>query len=99
MLTGPAAVDMYQVAADFSKVLGKQIPYNDMTDDDFANMVIKFGAFPDRETCEMQVLCHYRAWRRGDAAQVSDDFERVTGRKAESVLQWIEKHKDHFAGK
>ena len=98
MLTGPAAVDMYQVAADFSKVLGKEIPYNDMTEDDFANMVIEFGAFPDRETCEMQVLCHYRAWRRGDAALVSEDFERVTGRKAESVLQWIEKHKEHFAG-
>ena len=98
MLTGPEAIDMYEVAAAFSEVLGKEIPYQDMTDDEFAKMVIEFGAFPDRETLEMQVLCHYRAWGRGDAALVSDDFERVTGRRAMTVKQWIEQHKDHFAG-
>lgn len=96
MLTGPVAVDMYDVAADFSEVLGKEIAFQNMTDDEFAKMVIEFGVFPDRETCEMQVLCHYRAWARGDASLVSDDFERVTGRKATSVKQWIEKHKAHF---
>lgn len=98
MLTGPEAMDMYEVAAVFSEVLGKEIPYQDMTDDEFAKMVIDFGAFPDRETCEMQVLCHYRAWGRGDASLVSDDFERVTGRRAMSVKEWIEKHKEHFEG-
>lgn len=96
ILTGPAAIDMYDVAADFSAVLGKEIEFQNMTDDEFAKMVIEFGVFPDRETCEMQVLCHYRAWGRGDAALVSDDFEKVTGRKATSVKEWIEAHKAHF---
>lgn len=96
MLTGPEAIDMYQVAADFSAVLGKEIPFQDMSEDDFANMVIEFGAFPDRETLEMQVLCHYRAWARGGADLVSDDFERVTGHKATSVRQWIAMNKAHF---
>ena len=44
----------------------------------------------------MQVLCHYRAWARGGADLISDDFERVTGPKATSVRQWIAMNKAHF---
>ena len=46
MLTGPEAIDMYQVAADFSAVLGKEIPFQDMSEDDFANMVIGIWCVP-----------------------------------------------------
>lgn len=96
MLTGPTAVDMYQVAKDFSDVLGRTIEYQEMSDDDFANLLIQAGVFPDRDSCEMQVLCHYRAWARGDAALVSDDYVKATGREQTTVKAWIEEHKDHF---
>ena len=95
-LTGPEAVDMAQVAQAFTEVLGKPISYTDMTEDDFAKMVIEFGAFPDREACEIGVLCHYRAWRRGDADVVADGFTQVTGRAPRSVKTWIAENKAHF---
>ena len=95
-LTGPAAVDMYEVAAAFTEVLGRDIAYQDMTDDDFANMLIGWGAFPDREAVDVQVLCHCQAWRRGDAAMVADGFARVTGRNPMTVAEWIGKHKELF---
>ena len=43
-LTGPAAVDLYEVAATFTEVLGHDVTYNDVTDDDFANLLISAGA-------------------------------------------------------
>lgn len=95
-LTGPAAVDMYEVAAAFTQVLGRPVTFQNVTDDEFADMLIQWGAFPDRDAVEMQVLCHYRAWRRGDAAMVADGFERVTGRSPMSVAEWIEQNRQLF---
>ena len=96
MLTGPEALDMYQVAAIFSDALGRKIEYQNMTDDEFADMVIKFGAFPDRATVDMQVLCHYQAWRRGDASLVADGFQQVTGRAPTTLREWIDAHKSVY---
>lgn len=97
MLTGPTAVDMYEVANALTQVLGKVITYTNMSEDDFAKMVIEFGVFPDREAVEMQVLCHYRAWARGDASLVADGFEQATGRKPRSVHTWLTENRDRFA--
>ncbi|MGV1037016.1 MAG: hypothetical protein ACOYD0_08315 [Candidatus Nanopelagicales bacterium] len=97
ILTGPAAVDMYEVASAFTQFLGREITFQDMTDDEFANMLIEWGAFPDRATVDMEVLCHYQAWPRGDAALVTDGFQRVTGRIPMTVVDWIGKHKELFA--
>lgn len=96
MLTGGQALDMFQVVEVFSEVLGKQLEYVDMPDDDYAQMLIGVGVFPDRATVDMQILCHYEAWRRGDAALVSDDFRKVTGHDQTTLNQWIESHRDHF---
>ena len=95
-LTGPGAIDMAQAAQAATEVHGKPIADADMTEDDFAKMVIEFGAFPDREACEIGVLCHYRAWRRGDADVVADGFTQVTGRAPRSVKTWIAENKAHF---
>lgn len=96
-LTGPAAVDMYEIAEALSQVLGRPISYTDMTEADYSKMLIDFGVFPDRETIEVQVLCHYRAWARGDAALVADDFHRVTGRQPMSVLEWLRVNQSSFS--
>lgn len=97
MLTGPRAEDMYDVAADFTAVLGKPVTYEDMPEDDYANLLIAFGVFPDREAMEMAVLCHYRAWARGDAALVADGFHQVTGKQPTSVSEWIDQNRSAFA--
>lgn len=95
-LTGPAAIDMYQAAATFSQVLGREIAYQDLDEDQYAQILIEAGAFPDQDTIEMQVLCHYRAWGRGDASLVSDDFQRVTGHVATSFATWVEQNRHIF---
>lgn len=96
LLTGPQAVDMFEVADAFSEVLGRKITYYDMTEDDFSSMMIGQGIYPDQATLEINVLCHYRAWGRGDASLVSDGYRQVTGKQPMSVKDWIEANADKF---
>lgn len=98
LLTGPAAVDMYEVAAAFSAALGRTIEYRDMSEDDFAEMLLGAGVVPDRDAAEIEFLCHLRAWGRGDANLVTDTYRRVTGREPTSVAEWINEHVDQFSG-
>lgn len=96
LMTGPAAVDMFQVAQDFSDQLGREITYYDMPEDAYAKMLLDEGIYPSREALEVGVLCHFRAWARGDAATVTDGCERMTGKPPMTVKDWIGIHIDQY---
>lgn len=97
-LTGPAAVSLYDVADAFSRVLGRRIRYYDMTEDEFARMMLEHvGMSP--EQLEIGVLCHLRAWREGKADLVTDTYARLTGESPTTVEDWIGDHVDVFDAK
>lgn len=96
LVTGPAALDMYQVANAFSKALGRTIHYRDMPEDQLGAMFLEWGVFPNQEALEVGVLCHYRAWGRGDTDLVTDTCRRITGRDPISVTDWIDRNLDRF---
>ncbi|MEZ5115855.1 MAG: NmrA family NAD(P)-binding protein [Candidatus Nanopelagicales bacterium] len=98
LLTGPAAVTMAEVAAAMSEALGRPVAYDDMTEDDFAAMLLSYGVAPDRQSLETTVLCHLRAWREGRAEVVTDEVERLTGTPAMTVREWAAAHRDAFSG-
>lgn len=97
LVTGPAALDMYQVAAAFSAALGRAIHYRDLPEEQLAAMFLEWGAFPDRDALDVGVLCHFRAWGRGDADLVTDTYRRVTGREPQTVAEWLREHLATFA--
>jgi uncharacterized protein YbjT (DUF2867 family) len=87
-VTGPEALTMADMAAAIGRALGKPVAYEDMTDDDLRQMLIKYaGMTPDQ--VELGVLVHYRAWKRGDADLVTDTVEELTGRKPMGLDQWL----------
>lgn len=94
-LTGPAALDLYEVAAIFSEVLGREIRYVDLPDAEFARLLTEYGGFSP-EAAELQVLCHLRLWRKGNAEKVTDTFERLTGRKPTPLADWVQAHASAF---
>jgi len=95
-LTGPQALDLYEVAAVFSNVLGREITYYDMPEAEFAKQCLDNmkGATP--EWLEINVLCHLRAWRDGKADLVTDTVERLTGRPPTSLKEWATACKAQF---
>lgn len=96
MCTGPEAVDMPTVVRALSEAVGHKIEYIDLPEEEFAKVLLEHGGFDDRETLEINVLCHLRAWRNGKASLVTDTVEKVTGRPAMSVEEWFAANKSRF---
>ncbi len=95
--TGPEALDMPQVVAQFSEVIHRSIEYCDLPEDEFAGLMLKHAGFTDRETLDVQVLCHLRAWRAGGADLVTDTVAQVTGSPALPLREWIQQNRDRFS--
>jgi hypothetical protein len=49
------------------------------------------------EQAEIGVICHFRAWRNGDAEALTDTYRQVTGRAPTTVEEWLTAHRDVFA--
>ena len=94
-VTGPQALNMAAMAAALSKALGRTIAYNDMSDDDLRDLLVKYAGMTP-EQAELGVLVHYRAWKRGDADLVTDTVEELTGRKPLTLDDWLAKNVDAF---
>ncbi len=78
-LTGPAALDHSEVAKIISEVSGHTVVYHSLTEDQMLEGARAQG-MPEPIVDYLGML--YSLVRAGFAAGVSDDFERITGRKA-----------------
>jgi uncharacterized protein YbjT (DUF2867 family) len=95
-ITGPEALTFGAIAARFSRVLGRRVTYQDMAVEELGRMLVEEAGFP-AATIEMDVLCHARAFRRGDADLVTDTYRRLTGREPTSVDAFLQAHWAEFA--
>jgi uncharacterized protein YbjT (DUF2867 family) len=94
-ITGPEALTFTDLAARFTHLLGHPISYQDMPVDDFGQMLVTEAGF-DPATIETDVLCHFRAFRRGDADLVTNTFTQLTGQPPTTVDAFIETHRSQF---
>lgn len=94
-ITGPEALTFSEIAARFARILGRSVAYQDLPVDDFGQMLIAEAGF-DPATLETDVLCHFRAFRRGDADLVTDTFTQLTGCPATSLDKFIETVRAQF---
>ncbi len=94
-VTGPEALTSADMAAALSRALGKTITYNDMSDDDLRDLLVKYAGMTP-EQADIGVILHYQAWRRGDADLVTNTVEELTGRKPMSIDAWLPGHIDAF---
>lgn len=95
-ITGPEGVDLYDVAEAISQAIGRTVVYYDMPEAAFAQMMLEQTGAPSEEWLEINILCHLRAWGRGDAALVTDTFTSLTGNQPTTLRQWIGQHVDQF---
>lgn len=96
-LTGPVSLNMPEVARCFSEVLRRNIKYVDLDEERFVKMHLKFDKTMTRERLEIEVLCHLRAWRKGQADLVTDTFKRLTGSDPTPLAQFITAQKQTFS--
>jgi uncharacterized protein YbjT (DUF2867 family) len=96
VITGPELLTLGQLCEIMSRVTDRSIPYYDVSDKDLETALVEQGGMTPEEA-EIGVICHFRAWRRGDAEAHTDTYRELTDLSPTTAEAWIEAHKDVFA--
>lgn len=97
--TGPEALDMPTVLATLSDVVGRRLEYIDLPESEISDLMMQHAGFTSRDDLENAVLCHLRAWHRGEADVVTSAVADLTGQPPMSVQDWFELHRSQFSAK
>jgi uncharacterized protein YbjT (DUF2867 family) len=96
VITGPELLTLGELCDIISRVTGRSVPYYDVSDEDLEKALVEQAGMTPQEA-EIGVICHFRAWRRGDAEACTDTYRELTGRAPTTPEEWIEAHRDVFA--
>src|SRR2546422_344895 len=95
-LTGPRSQDMHGVAREFSDALNREVTYSDIPAEDWERELKKLG-LPEHLTRRLVTMGELH--RAGRYDRLADGVERVTGRPAISVREFVSLHADEFGGR
>jgi NAD(P)H dehydrogenase (quinone) len=95
-LTGPRSQDMHGVAREFAHALNREVAYSDITPEDWERE-LKRQKVPEHLTNHLVTMGELH--RAGRYDRLTDGVERVTGRSAMSVQEFVALHADEFGGR
>ena len=95
-LTGPRSQDMHGVAREYSDALGREVTYAAISPEDWERELKKAG-LPEHLTHHLVTMAELN--RAGRYDRLTDGVERVTGRPAMSVREFVSRHADAFGGR
>lgn len=91
-ITGPDAIDYYQAASILSKVLERKITYQNLKPRLVKKYWLEIRGLDKEYTNVMSML--YLMTRFGGAKKVTNTFEKIMGKKAQSFEQFVIKNKE-----
>jgi NAD(P)H dehydrogenase (quinone) len=95
-LTGPRSQDMNGVAREYSEALNREVTYSDIPPEDWERELKKAG-LPEHLTRHLVTMAELN--RAGRYDRMADGVERVTGRPAMSIREFVSLHADEFGGR
>ncbi len=95
-LTGPRSQDMDGVAREYSDALDREVTYSDIPPEDWERELKREG-LPEHLTRHLVTMGDLH--RAGRYDRLSDGVERVSGRPAMSVREFVSLHADEFGGR
>jgi hypothetical protein len=87
---------MHGVAREYSDALNREITYADIPPEDWERELKKEG-LPSHLTLHLLTMAELH--RAGRYDRLADGVERVTGRAAMSVREFVSLHADQFGGR
>jgi uncharacterized protein YbjT (DUF2867 family) len=96
VITGPELLSYAELCEIMSRVTGRDIPYQDVPEEELERLLVQEAGMTP-EQAEIGVICHFRAWRNGDAEALTDTFRELTGKNPTTAEEWITAHADVFA--
>src|SRR6516162_5689729 len=95
-LTGPRSQDMHGVAREYSDALNREVTYADIAPEDWERELKKVG-LPEHLTKHLVTMAELN--RAGRYDRLADGVERMTGRPAMSVREFVLLHAEEFGGR
>jgi uncharacterized protein YbjT (DUF2867 family) len=95
-LTGPRSQDMHAVAQEYSSALNREVTYSDIHPEDWERELKRAG-LSEHLTHHLVTMAELN--RAGRYDQLADGVQRVTGRPAMSVREFVSLHADEFGGR
>lgn len=92
-ITGPEAIDHYEVARLISEASGTEISYEPANEDDYYKLLLDMG-YPEQAAKMMLGL--YASMRSGATAMISHDVEKVLNRKAIDFATFAKDYADDW---
>jgi uncharacterized protein YbjT (DUF2867 family) len=89
LVTGPAALSFDQVAETFSRVLERPVRYRNLSDEQLKAGLLGAGQDEWQATALVELNTYAR---QGHASVVTETVERITGRPARTLEQWLRDH-------
>src|SRR3984893_2936174 len=94
-LTGPKSQDINGVAEEYARALGKPVSYVDVPWDTWAEQTLPFANLGPYVEAHLAVMARLHRENRYD--RLTDTVEKITGRPAESVEEFVARRSDLFA--
>jgi uncharacterized protein YbjT (DUF2867 family) len=95
-LTGPQSQDMDGVALEFSDALNREITYSDISPEEWEQRLRRQN-MPEHLTGHLLAMGELH--RAGRYDRQADGVQRVTGRPAMSVREFVSLHAEEFGGR
>ena len=95
-LTGPRSQDMHGVAREYSDALNREVTYSDIPPEDWERE-LKRAKLPEHLTRHLVTMAQLN--RAGRYDRLVAGVERLTGRPAMSVREFVSLHADEFGGR
>jgi uncharacterized protein YbjT (DUF2867 family) len=95
-LTGPRSQDMHGIAREFSEALNREVIYLDIAPQDW-ELALKKAALPEYLIKHLVTVAELN--RAGRYDRLADGIERLIGRPAMSVREFVSLHADEFGGR
>jgi uncharacterized protein YbjT (DUF2867 family) len=93
-LTGPLSQDLTAIAAEYSRALGRPVPYVDVAPDWWAERVLRTAGLTAHVGQHLVTLARMHRENRFD--RHTDTVEQVTGTPARTVESYVAAHRDEF---
>ena len=93
-LTGPEVLDVAELAEQFGRALGRPIGAEDLPNDKLTKTLAAVG-LPEHVAQHISTMA--RLHREDRYNRATDDVERITGHRAQTVEQYVAGHRDLFS--
>jgi uncharacterized protein YbjT (DUF2867 family) len=84
-ITGPAAISFAEAAATIGSAIGKRLTFQSISDEEARQRYSPFSGSAEETEAHVSL---WRAIREGRLATVTDNVERILGRKPIALQQW-----------